>query len=148
MAQALTGGGVTAAVCEVTVTLPVTAGSPRPCFTLTLTSPLITWRLVAAASERTFHPPESTAAVTLACELITAGAYRSLREALARFEAGGGPPACIAGAIPIYGVAVAVASALAGILAERSPAGRIAGALASFRMTAAVWEAVTRLTTV
>lgn len=87
MAQALTGGRVTAAVCEVTVTLPVTAGSPRPCFTLTLTSPLITWRLVAVAPEGTFHPPESTAAVTLACELITAEAFRSISGTLAWFEA-------------------------------------------------------------
>lgn len=41
VAQTLASGRVTAAVFEVTVTMPITAGPPPACHTLTHTSPLV-----------------------------------------------------------------------------------------------------------
>lgn len=57
VAQALPVGRVTAAVCKVTVTSPVTAGSPPACLTIAHTGALITRRQVAVATDRTFQPP-------------------------------------------------------------------------------------------
>lgn len=67
VAQALRVGWVTAAVFEVTVTSPVTAGSPPAFLAVTHTGTLITCRQVAVASDGTFHTPVAPLAVTPAC---------------------------------------------------------------------------------
>lgn len=148
VAQALAGGRVTAAVCEVTITSPVAAGPPPACLALTHTSPLVARRQVAVTSDGTFQPPVAPLALAPACQLVTAGAHRAPSDALARLGAGRRPPALIAGAVSVHGVAVAVAGALAGVLAQWAPAVGVAGALASDRMTATVWVALAHLATV
>lgn len=148
LAQALSSVRVTGAVCEVTVTPPVTAGPPPACLTLTHTCSLITLGQVAVASDGTFQPPVAPVALTPACQLVAAGARRPRAAALARLGAGGRPPALVTGAVPVDGVAVAVPDALAGGLAERAPAVGVAGALSGDGVTAAVREALTHLATV
>jgi len=134
-------------VCEVTVTFLVTAGTPRAFHALTHTGTLITRRLVAVTVVGTFHPPVAPAALTPACLLVTVGAVRPPR-AQAWLGAGRRPPAFLTGAVSVDGVAVAMSGALTGVLAERTPAVGVAGALTSDRMTTAIWVARTHLTTV
>ncbi len=148
VAQALAIDWVTAAVCEVTVTSLVTAGSPPASLTVTHTSTLITWRHVAVASAWTFQPPVAPTALTAACKLVAAGANGSPAVALTRFGASRRPPALVAGAVSVDGVAVPVSATPASILAQRTPAAGVAGALTCDRVTVAVWVARTHLSTV
>lgn len=141
MAHTLPIGLVTVAVCEVTVTPPVTAGSPPLWLTLTHTSALITLRPVTLTDARTFQPPVAPVALTPTRKLVTAGAHGSSTVALTGFGAGGRPPALFTGAVPIDWVTVAVPSTLTGELAQRTPAVLVAGALTGGRVTAAVWVA-------
>lgn len=67
VAQALPVGRVTAAVCEVTVTSPITAGSPPARLAIAHTCALITRRQVAVAADGTFQPPVAPEALATAC---------------------------------------------------------------------------------
>lgn len=88
MAQALPFDRVTAAVCEVTVTPPVAAGSPPACLALTHTGALIALRQVAVARDGTLQPPVALAARAPACQLVAAGPQGSTADTLARLDAG------------------------------------------------------------
>lgn len=88
MAQTRPTHYVTAAVFEVTFTTLVTAGSPHARLALAHTIALITRGLVTVARVCTSHPPVPLVALTLACLLVTAGAYRPTDVTLARFGTG------------------------------------------------------------
>ena len=135
-------------MCEVTVTPPVTAGSPPARLTRTHTRPLVAQRQVAVALDWAFEPPVTSVALAAACELVAPGAHRAGADALARLGAGRRPPAFVAGAVPVARVAVAMAGALAGVLAQRTPAVGVAGALTCDGVTSAVGVAPTHLATV
>lgn len=146
--QAPPAGRVTAAVCEVTVTSPVTAGSPPARLAVAHAGSLVTLRQVAVARVDAFHPPEALVALTVAPQLVAGGAHGSPDDALARFGAGRHPPALLARAVPVDRMAVAVPGAFATELALRTPPVAVAGALARGGVTATVWVAVTHLATV
>lgn len=148
MAQALPAGRVTAAVGEVTVTSPITAGSPPAGLALTHTGTLVALRQVAVARGKTFEAPVALEALTAARQLLAAGARRAPADALTRLGAGRRPPAPVAGAVSVDGVALAVPGALARVLAQRAPAVGVAGAFTSGRVAAAVRVTLTHLPTV
>lgn len=96
----------------------------------------------------TFQPPVPCLTLTAARQLVAAEAHGGPAATLARFGAGRRPPANAAGAVPVDRVALAMAPALAGVLAQRTPAVLVAGALTSDGVTLAVRVAPTHFTTV
>lgn len=148
VAHAEPTAGVTAAVPEVTVASAVTAGPPPARLALTHPTPLVTRRQVAAARMGALQAPVAPLALTSAGQLVAAHPHRPPADTLARFGAGGVPPALVAGAVPVDGVAAAVPGALAGVLAEGTPAVGIARALARGRVAPAMWVAPARLAAV
>lgn len=147
VAQTQATGRVTAAVFKVTVTVPVAARPPPARLTLTHTA-LIAGRQVAAAVEEALQPPVTSVTLTPACELVAGGAHRAPGDAVARLGAGWRPPAIVAGAVPVNLVALGVAGALTGVLAQWTPAIEVASALTCDRVAATVWVALTHLATV
>lgn len=87
-------------------------------------------------------------ALTSASQLVAAQTHGPPADTLTRFGAGRVPPALVAGAVSVDGVAAAVPGALAGVLAERTPAVGVARALPSGRVTPTMWVAPTRLAAV
>lgn len=148
MAQALPAGRVATAVFEVAVASAVTVRPPPLRQAVTHSGALITRRQVAVARHRAFKPPVAPAALTPTGHLVTASAHRPHADTLARPGAGRRPPALIAGAVAMDGVALSVPGTLAGVLAQRTPAVRVAGALTCDRVAAAVGVALTHPATV
>lgn len=146
VAQAQATGGVAAAVPEVAVTPPVAARAPPARLALTHPGTVVTGRQVAAARGGALHPPVASSALTSAGQLLAADTRGPPAGALAGFGAGGVPPALVAGAVSM--VTAAVPRAPAGVLAERTPAVGVAGALAGDGVAPAVRVAPTHLAAV
>lgn len=87
-------------------------------------------------------------ALTPAGQLFTALTHGPGAVALAPLAAGRHPPAVVAGAVPVDGMAAAAPGTLTGELAQRTPAVVVAGALASDGVAAAVRVARTHLAAV
>lgn len=121
--------GVTAAVPEVAGATPVATGPPPAGLALARTSALVARRQVAAAGDGALQAPVAPQALTPASQLVAARPRGPPADTLTGFGAGGVPPALLAGAIPVDGVAAAVPGALAGVLAERPPAVGVAVAI-------------------
>lgn len=85
-------------------------------------------------------------ALTSARQLVAAETQGPPADALTGFGAGGVPPALVAGAVSL--VAVTVPCAPAGVLAERTPAVGIAGALTGDGVASTMWVAPTYLAAV
>ena len=148
VAHTLPTDRVTAAVCEITIAPSVTGGSPPAFSAFTDTGSLITRRQVAVASAGTFLSPVAPVALTLTSQLVAAKAQRCSTDTLAWLGAAWRVPALVACAVSVNGVAATVPATLAGILAQRTPAVGVAGALPCDGITAAVWVALTHLATV
>lgn len=87
-------------------------------------------------------------ALTGSCYLVTAGPYGPPHVTLAQLVASYHPPAFLAGAVSMNGVAAAVSGAPAGVLAQWTPASGVADALASDSMAVSMGVALTHLTAV
>lgn len=87
-------------------------------------------------------------ALTPAGQLFAALTHGPGAVALAPLGAGRRPPAVVAGAVPVDGVAAVVPGTLTVELAQRTPAVGVAGALASDGVAAAVRVARTHLAAV
>lgn len=148
MAPAEASVGVTAAVLEVAGATPVATGPPPAGLALAGASALVARRPVAAAGGGTLQAPVAPQALTPASQLVAARPRGPPADTLTGFGAGGVPPALLAGAIPVDGVAAAVPGALAGVLAERPPAVGVAGAIPCGRVAPTMWVAPTHLAAV
>lgn len=133
---------------EVAFALSVTAGPPPARLALTRSSTLVARGQGAAASNGTLLAPVASLALTSASQLVAAQTHGAPADTLARFGAGRVPPALLAGAVSVDGVAAAVPGALAGVLAERTPAVGVARALTGDVVAPTVWVAPTRLAAV
>lgn len=85
-------------------------------------------------------------ALTSACQLVAAKTQGPPADTLTGFGAGGVPPALVTGAVSL--VAATVPCAPAGVLAERTPAVGIAGALTGDGVASTMWMAPTYLAAV
>lgn len=146
VAQAAATVGVAAAVPEVAVAPPVAARPPPARLALAHPATVVAGRQVAAAGGGALHPPVASLALTPAGQLVAAHTRGPRAGALAGFGAGGVPPALVAGAVSM--VTAAVPGAPAGVLAERTPAVGVAGALAGDGVAPAVRVAPTHLAAV
>lgn len=148
VAQAEPAAGLTAAVAEVAAAAVVTAGPPQARLALTHSGALVARRHGAVARKGTLEPPVASVALASASQLVAAQPHGAPADALTGLGAGGVPPALVAGAVSVHGVAAAAPGALAGVAAERTPAVGVAGALTGDRVAPPVWVAPTRLAAV
>lgn len=138
MAQARAAVRVTAAVRQVAVAPHAAAFPPPARLALAQAGARVAPRHVTVAGGATGHAPVVPPARAAAGQLVAAETHRAGGDALAPLGAGGRPPALLAAAVAVDGVAAAVPAALAGVLAQRPPAVGVAGALAGERVAAAV----------
>lgn len=148
VAQAHAAERVAAAVLQVTVAPHAAAVAPPARLALAQTGARVAPRQVTLAGRATRPAPVVPPARAAAAQLVAADAQRAGGSALAPLGAGGRPPALLAAAVAVDGVAAAVPAALAGVLAQRPPAVGVAGALAGERVAAAVRVARARLAAV
>lgn len=121
---------VAAAVCQVAVATHAAAIAPPARLALAKAVERVTPRHVTVAGRATRPAPVVSPTGAAAGLLVAAGTQRARGGALAPLGTGVRPPALLAAAVAVDGVAAAVPAAFAGVLAQRPPAVGVAGALA------------------